>query len=367
MIELKLPSLGADMDAGTLLQWQIEPGDAVARGQVVAVVDTAKAAIEVESWDAGVVHELLLQPGDKVPVGTAMATLLTPGETPDTARRPPARAEPVPAAGRPRISPAARRRAEALGLAPEALRGSGPEGAVTLADVEAAAATAAPPDKTEAMRDTIARLMSRSKREIPHFYLEETVDFSRARDWLRAWNASHGLEERILPAALMLKAVALAARAHPELNGHWREGRYQGAAAVHLGVVLTLKPAGLVAPALRDAADKPLPRLMAELASLVERARAGRLKSGELSEATLTVSALGEQGAEAVLGVIYPPQVALVGFGRIAERPWVADGKLVVAPLLRLSLAADHRVSDGHRAGRFLAEIRARLEAPESL
>lgn len=387
MIDFKLPSLGADMDEGTLLEWRIKPGDTVRRGQVIAVVDTAKAAVDVECWQDGEVFELLIEPGAKVPVGTPIASLLQAGESADSARRqvppkspveqaapaPSIPAEAVAPASRPRVSPAARKRAGELGLDLAALTGSGPHGVVTLEDVEAAGRAPAPAtergpsDRQAAMRQAIAAAMSRSKREIPHYYLSETIALGPAMAWLQARNARSTPEERLLPSVLLLKAVALALREYPQLNGFWREGAFQPAADVHLGVAIALRQGGLIAPALHAVASKPLEQLMGELADLVQRARSGSLRSSELSDASLTVTQLGDQGVDAVFGVIYPPQVALVGFGRIAERPWVEAGQLCVMPCVVASLAADHRVSDGHYGARFLGEVRRLLQSPDSL
>lgn len=376
MIEFNLPSLGADMDEGTLLEWKVRPGDKVERGQVVAVVDTAKAAVDVECWQAGEVFELLVEPGDKVPVGTLLATLLEAGETAANAQRHARRAGPAavaqapspgaPASTRPRISPAARLRAAELGLDVASLRGTGPQGAVTLSDVEAARPVAAV-DRNAAMRQAIASAMSRSKREIPHYYLMESLDLGPLLAWLQAYNAPLPPERRLLPAVALLKAVALALREYPQLNGSWRDGAFHPADGIHLGVAIALRQGGLVAPTLHAVADKDLPTLMDDFVDLVQRARAGSLRSSELEGAGLTVTLLGDQGAESVFGVIYPPQVALVGFGRIAERPWVDGGELCVRPQVNASLAADHRVSDGHYGGRFLAGIHRLLKHPGDL
>jgi pyruvate dehydrogenase E2 component (dihydrolipoamide acetyltransferase) len=389
MIEFKLPSLGADMDEGTLLEWRIKPGDVVKRGQVIAVVDTAKAAVDVECWQDGEVFELLIEPGAKVPVGTPIASLLESGESAESAesaetarhapRTPPVEpvapaisrpAEAVAPASRPRVSPAARKRAGELGLDPAALTGSGPHGVITVEDVEAACLAPTergPIDRTAAMRQTIAAAMSRSKREIPHYYLSETIALGQAMAWLQKRNARSTPEERLLPGVLLLKAVALALREYPQLNGFWREGDFQPAADIHLGMAIALRQGGLIAPALHAVADKSLEQLMGELADLVQRARSGSLRSSELSNASLTITQLGDQGVDTVFGVIYPPQVALVGFGSIAERPWVEDGQLCVMPCVVASLAADHRVSDGHYGARFLADVRRLLQSPDSL
>ena len=354
MIEFKLPSLGADMEEGKLLEWKAKPGDKVKRGDIVAVVDTSKAAVEVEAWEEGTMHEWIVKPGETVPVGTVMALLLAPGEDAATAVRP----APAPAAApsaRRRISPAARKHAEDLGVNLDQVEGSGPQGAVTLEDVERIAAKAAPLDKNAAMRKAIAAAMSRSKREIPHYYLSQAIPMQRATEWLAAENEKRPITGRFLMGALQLKAVALALGDFADLNGFYRDGAYQHAPAVHAGVAISLRQGGLVAPALHDVAALSLDQLMKALADLVRRARAGSLRSSEMSDPTITVTNLGDTGVDAVFPIIYPPQVAIVGFGAIKE------GKVVA------SLGADHRASDGRRGALFLAELARRLQEPEKL
>ena len=366
MIEFRLPSLGADMEQGKLLEWKVAPGQKVVKGDVVAVVDTSKAAVEVEIWEAGTMHELIALPGETYPVGAVLARLLAPGEAPGAA------APPAAASSRQRASPAARKRAAELGLPIDAVAGTGPEGAVTLQDVETAAAkkvTAAPAaeDKQAAMQRAIAAAMSRSKREIPHYYLSEAIPLRKAGAWLERENAARPVAERLLMAALFLKAVARACVRHPEMNGHYREGGFVPGAAVHLGVAISLRHGGLVAPAILDAQSKSLGELMRALSDLVKRARAGSLRSSEVSSPTITVTNLGDEGVETVHGVIYPPQVALVGFGKTGDRPWVEEGRLCALRAVSATLAADHRVSNGHRGALFLAEINRLLQAPEAL
>lgn len=365
MIDFKLPSLGADMDEGKLLEWKVKPGDAVKRGQIVAVVDTRKAAVEVEIWQEGTVHELIVQPGETIPVGTVMATLLAAGETaPFAGAAPPPVRKPV--------SPAARKRAQELGLDASVLTGSGPGGAVTIEDVEKAAAPArAPAEKTVDMRAemrlAIAAAMSRSKREIPHYYLSETIPMRKAVARLASENEGRPVTERLLMGVLQLKAVALALRKFPELNGFYRVGAFEPGKAIDIGVAVSLRQGGLIAPAIHGVDGKSLAELMRDLTDLVKRARAGSLRSSEMSDPTITLTNLGEQGTETVFGVIYPPQVALVGFGRVVERPWAEDGALRAMPVVNASLSADHRVSDGHRGALFLRELREVLQRPEDL
>jgi len=386
VIEFKLPSLGADMDEGTLLEWKVKPGDLVKKGQVVAIVDTSKAAVDVVSWQEGTVAELLVTLGTKIPVGTVLAIFREAGEAPGAAPQakvspaaapaasaaPPAPGEAAAVATRRMVSPAARKHALERGVDIESVTGTGPHGAVTIDDVERAAGQVSvvaptPSDKTAEMRKAIAAAMARSKREIPHYYVAETIPMAGALAWLAQENARRGMAERLLPAVLLLKAVALALRRFPELNGFYREGAYAASAKVHVGVAISLRQGGLIAPALLDADSKPLTPLMQELTDLVKRCRAGSLRSSEMSEPTVTVTNLGDQGTTEVYGVIYPPQVALVGFGRIAERPWAENGGLKVLPAITASLSADHRVSDGHRGALFLIELRELLQRPEEL
>jgi pyruvate dehydrogenase E2 component (dihydrolipoamide acetyltransferase) len=392
-----MPSLGADMDAGTIVEWLVHPGDAVRRGDIVAVVATDKADIEVEVFETGVVEELLVPPGETVPVGAPLARIRAEGApapepaAPEPAAPPPAAPAPTPepeatgeAAAPPTVgatlSPVLRRLAKHLGVDLAAVTGTGPGGTLTRADIEAAAdrgaptaplAPAPPPaparDRAGAMRDALAALMARSKREIPHYYLSTDVDFSRARDWLDATNATKPVTERILPAVLAVKAVALAAREHPEVNGTWVDGGFVPASEVNVGVAISLRDGGLIAPALAIVDAKPLAQVAAELRDLVHRTRNGRLRAAEMSGPTITVTNLGDQGVDRVFGVIYPPQVALVGVGRITERPWARDGMVGAHPVVTLSLSGDHRVSDGHRGGLFLARVDRLLQTPEEL
>jgi pyruvate dehydrogenase E2 component (dihydrolipoamide acetyltransferase) len=267
--------------------------------------------------------------------------------------------------------------AETLGLDLDTIAGTGPDGAVTLQDVRGAVDAAAgaavevaatSQDKRRAaMRASIAALMSRSKREVPHYYLSTSIDLRAATAWLEAENARRSVAERLLPAVLLLKAVAIALKGAPEMNGFFVDGAFRPSPVVHLGVAISLREGGLIAPAIHDADRKSTGELMAALRDLVGRARAGVLRATEMSDPTITVTNLGEQGAETVFGVIYPPQVALVGFGRIVERPWAANGMLGVHPVVTATLSGDHRVSNGHSGARFLAAVAELLQRPEAL
>jgi pyruvate dehydrogenase E2 component (dihydrolipoamide acetyltransferase) len=217
------------------------------------------------------------------------------------------------------------------------------------------------------MRQAIAAAMARSKREVPHFYLASTIDLEPALAWLEAENARRPVPDRLLAGALLLKAVALALRDFPELNARWEAGRVAPSPAIHVGTAIALRGGGLVAPALHDTDRRPLDDLMRSVRDVVERARAGSLRSSELSDPTITVTSLGERGVDTVFPVIYPPQVAIVGFGRIGRRPWVVGNAVVPRRVVTAALAADHRVTDGHRAGRFLDALDRLLQEPAGL
>jgi pyruvate dehydrogenase E2 component (dihydrolipoamide acetyltransferase) len=367
-----MPILGADMSAGTLIAWRKQPGDRVRRGDIIAEVETDKGLIDVEVFTAGVIEKLVVQPGETVPTGAVLAIIREDAEVPGGAAAPAA----APAA-RVRISPAARRRAEQLGIDPAALQGTGPGGVITLEDVERAGAArpAAPAadrpraevDRQARMRQTIAAAMTRSKREIPHYYLSTTIEMHRAMSWLAEENVRRPVPERLLYGVLLIKAVALALHEVPELNGVWHGAEVVRSEAVHMGVAIALRGGGVVAPALHDADRQNLGELMRNFRDLVRRARAGGFRSSELSDPTITVTSLGEQGVETVFGVIYPPQMAIVGFGKVVERPWVVEGAIVTRPVVTATLSADHRVSDGHRGGLFLAAVDRLLQEPARL
>lgn len=401
-----MPSLGADMEFGTVVDWRVKPGDSVRRGEVVALVETEKGVIEVEIFEDGVVDSILVQPGQKVPVGATLAILggeqgaqrdevaikrreSTESEPIDTASLAGAvAAQPVTQSARPAstetmrralVSPLARKRAGELGVDLGGVAASAPDGVITAEDIERAArkapastaasvATSAAKDfDIGAMRRVIASAMARSKREIPHYYLASTVDMQRTLSWLTSENAKRPVTKRLLCSALLIRAVALALKSAPELNGFWVEDGFKPGEAINIGVAISLRQGGLINPAIHDVDKKNLDEVMESMLDLVNRARTGHLRGSELSDGTITVTNLGEQGVQTVFGVIYPPQVALIGFGKITEKPVATNGLLGVRPMIDVSLSADHRASDGHRGGRFLLAIERLLQEPENL
>jgi len=375
-----MPSLGADMESGTLTEWHVEPGDVVKRGDVVASIETSKGIIDIEIFADGIIETLLAGPGTEVPVGRPLARYRPTGTPEPAPGVPPSPHAPptlpsvpppqTPSATRPATarrlaSPAARKRAAELGLDLDKVEARA-GGAVTLADVEQAAAARPAAGPTD-MRGTIGQAMSRSKREIPHYYLGTTIDMRSASRWLEQHNTAHPVTERLIYGVLLIKAVARAVTRFPELNGWWREGRFDAAHAVNVGTAIRLRDGGLIAPALLAADRRPLAELMHAYQELVQRARTGGLRATELASATITISSIGEGGVDTLYPIIHPPQVAIVGFGALVTRPWCSGESLVAARVINATLAADHRVSDGHRGSAFLVAVADHLQRPEDL
>lgn len=392
MVEFRMPSLGADMEAGFLREWKVKPGDHVNRGDIIAEVETQKGIIDIEVFNEGVIGELVIKEDDEVPVGTLMTYILSADEKPVTSQpvmikengKEPPSSPPVndqvkqvhmPPAHHIRASPLAKRIAAEKGIDITLIKGSGPEGAIVRKDVEKTLAeqpaTPAPPvkpqkDFTENIRMAVAAAMSKSNREIPHYYLQTRVDMSRAIQWLEDVNKQRPSKDRLLPAVLLIKAVARALDDVPDLNAWWDNG-LQRKEEINIGFVVSLRTGGIVVPAIHNADLKSLDELMKDLSDLIPRARALRLKSSELADSTITLTSLGEGAVETVYGVIYPPQVALVGFGGISEEPWAQNGLVGARPVQTITLAADHRATDGSTGNKFLTAIKSYLTQPELL
>ncbi len=400
-----MPSLGADMEAGKLVEWLVQPGDTVKRGDVVAVVETQKGAIEIEIFEEGKVGRLEAELGVELPVGAPLAVIFGEGEAAPVDAEPapepalektPAPEQPTPPApavadapvapappaappvqppvGAPTASPAARVRAHELGTDLATIKGSGPGGVIVLSDLEGTGAVAPSEPKPattgspiQEMRKAIAAAMTRSKQTIPHLYLSHTIDIQRAVDWLAVRNKDSTPADRLLLGAVFVRVAALAAAKAKNLNGHYLADGFHPSETVNPGVAVALRGGGLVAPALMDVPAMTLDETMAGMRDLVTRARAGRLRSSEMTEGTLTVTALGEAGPEEMIGVIFPPQVAIVGLGAPQIRPWVVDGKVVPRTVVTLCVSADHRVVDGRQVARFITAFETLIQAPEEL
>ena len=209
--------------------------------------------------------------------------------------------------------------------------------------------------------------MARSNREIPHYHLARDVDLATLDSWLITRNADRPIAERVLPAALYIRAVALAAARHPELNGYWIDNEFEAGTAVNVAMAISLRKGGLVTPHVGAADECSVDDIMSTLTEMVAAARTGTLRSSWMTGATITITNLGDTGADLVHGVISPPQVALVGFGRVSQRPWVVDDVLVIRPVVTITLAADHRATDGAVGSRFLTTLATLLGDPEKL
>lgn len=346
------------MESGTLVEWKVKPGDKVKKQDIIAVVDTDKAAIEIECWQAGTVEKLIVEPGEKVPVGTVLALLRedAPISEPVTSAKP----EEV-QGKRLRITPRARGLAQKLGIDIQTIKGTGPSGEIIESDIQKLVSKETPKEEPlvsviVSMQKVIAAAMTKSKREIPHYYISNEIDMTSSLAWLEKHNSSKPPQQRIIYAVLLIKALALAAKDHPEFNGFWIDGSFKKASDVNVGIVISLRQGGLLAPAICHSDQMNLEELMSSLTDLVARARAGNLRSSEVSDSTITMTNLGETGADSVFGVIYPPQVAIIGFGKINSRRGIIT-----------SLSGDHRVSDGHRGSLFLKTIGQYLQSPEKL
>ncbi len=439
-----MPSLGADMEQGTIVEWLVGPGDQVHRGDIVAVVATEKSDLDVEIFDDGVIDQLVIPVGQTVAVGTVLATVTVGPAEPVGAgavatERTAVAAVPVAVAttvehprptvlspmirhladqlhvdlsevqpkvpsgrvhredveraaarlptaepatrdrstahgrGRHLASPRARRLAAQRGVDLTDVVGTGPGATVVGADVldrplhPSEPITQGEPGRQLSRRRAIGDLMTRSWQTVPQYHLRHRISVEHALDWLDEHNAVAPVEERVLPAALLLRAVALAAASCDDVNGSWADGRFERSAQVHLGVAVALRTGGLLTPSIRSADRLSLLQLMAELRQLVTRARTGRLRASDTTDATITVTNLGDVGVDEVTGVIFPPQVAIVGFGAIQREAWVAEDSVGVHRVVHATLAADHRVSDGRIGARFLATIDRLLQEPEQL
>lgn len=396
MIEFKMPSLGADMDAGTLIEWRKKPGDTVKRGDIIAEVETQKGLIEVEVFDEGIISELLIKEGTKVPVGTVLA-LINPSqselETPKEVV--PEKTEIQPTEEKIaektvveklkethlKVSPLAKRIASENGIELSKIEGTGEEGVITKEDVEKAIAqrdkiTEIPKEsienkeksgfKTESIRSAVAAAMSKSNREIPHYYLDKKIDLTKSLDWLFEKNQQRTIQKRILPAALLIKAVAKSLLDYPDLNAVWEDGLQQKK-EINIGFVVSLRGGGIIVPAIHNADLKSVEEIMEALNDIIPRARAMILRSSELSDSTITITNMGEGGADLVYGIIYPPQVAIIGFGSSSEQPFAENGMVGIRTVLNATLAGDHRATDGLVGSGFLATLNKNLQNPELL
>lgn len=387
MSKFLMPSLGADMESAVLMEWMVKEGDHVTKGQVVAEVETSKGVIEIEVFEEGIVEKIMVDPETECDVGTPLAMIQSINEEPlkDEKKSVFKTIQPSPEAEleqeavdeievaeenlqkRIKISPAARKKARELGVDLDALS-SKAKGTIHISEVETAATPKGKaPVVEDGMRQAIAKAMSRSNAEIPHYYLSSSINMSPALEWLEQLNSKRSIKDRVLPAALLIRAVVQAVEEIPELNGFWKDGSLHMSEAVNPGIAIALRKGGLITPALLNTQEMSLDKTMQALSDLVSRTRAGKLRGSELTQQSITITNLGDLGVERVYGVIYPPQVALVGLGRIIETPWAENDALSVQKVMQATLAGDHRATDGRTGALFLDKLNQFLQRPEEL
>jgi pyruvate dehydrogenase E2 component (dihydrolipoamide acetyltransferase) len=364
-----MPALGMAQETGKVLRWLKAEGDRVAQGEPLLEIETDKATVELEAPGEGILARVSAAVGESVPVGQVIALILTPGETVPTATpvaaplpaasaAPGAAAPPAPPATAPsgpphrvQASPKARRLARERGVDLAPLTGSGPGGAVLAADLAAAPALS-----------TTWRLMAertaQSWMTVPHFFLFRIVDAStliQHRDTVRPQVPDLTYTD------LLVKAVALALREHPQVNARWEQGGIVTIPAVNIGVAVAADR-GLVVPVIHGADRLTLAEITGRRTDLVARARDGKLRPDDLRDGTFTISNLGMYAVDAFTAIINPPQAAILAVGRIADRVVAIDGAPAVRPTLALSLSCDHRVIDGARGAAFLDSLADLLE-----
>jgi pyruvate dehydrogenase E2 component (dihydrolipoamide acetyltransferase) len=423
MGEFTMPSLGADMEAGVLTEWKVKTGDSVKRGDIIAEVETQKGVIEIEVFEDGIIEKILIEPGQEVPVGTVLAIIASTGTAPTKGKsektaieisaedsksypapksanpqiEPPV-TEPIkvipsttppPLKGRVRATPLARKMAEEMGIDLAGITGTGEDGIIVKEDIEKATSqpeVKSPEEKhipepvtekssvvarrepiQDPMRKAIAAAMSKSNREIPHYFLSSRFDMKLPLEWLETENKKRPIKDRLLPPVLFIKAIAKALELVPDLNASWINDALVPAEQINIGMVISLRKGGIIVPAIPDANKKSLDEIMQVTMDITLRARESKLKASDINSATVTLTNLGDRGAEAVYGLIYPPQVAIIGIGKVSEQPWAEQGMLDVRPVVTVTLVGDHRATDGQAGSRFLEAMNKYLQQPELL
>jgi pyruvate dehydrogenase E2 component (dihydrolipoamide acetyltransferase) len=353
-----MPSLGADMDQGKIMEWKIAPGDTIKKGQTMAIVETTKSAVEIESFHDGKVLELIAQIGEMISVGKPIATF-------DVLEAPLIQPIPQVYGERVKISPIAKRLAEMNHLNWEQLKGSGLEGEIELKDVEAILGKKEASTSVVNLRKAIAKSMGQSKKEIPHFYLKSRILIDALLQRLDEKNKLLPAEKRLLLPVLFIRAITLALKDFPELNGYYKNDSFLPQSAIHIGYAFAVKSGGVMVPAILDCHQLKLEELNTAFLQLASRVERGELKNRELTEGTVTITNVGDLGSDEVYGIIFPPQVALIGIGRIHKEPIALDNQVKLSWVIDLTLSIDHRVTDGITASRFLNTVDRHLQQTE--
>lgn len=371
-----MPALGLSQDSGKLLRWFVAEGQPVAQGQKLMEIETDKVTVEIEAPASGLLAAVQAQAGDVVPVGHVVAVILAPGESPPVSvtqpgpavlsppRLPATIATPsaqpaVPVQGRRTpASPKARRLAEERGVDLSRLKGSGPDGEITTADV-LAAVPSAQMIAASGVWQTMADRLTRSWTTVPHFYLTREVHAQGLIDWRKRFHAA-------VPAVtftdLLVSLGGRTLRQFPRLTARWDDGRIVSESQLGIGVAVATDD-GLIVPVIPRPDELSVEEIARLRHDLVTRAQAGRLRPDDIRGGTFTISNLGMHGVDTVSPIINPPQAAILGVGRIADRVVAIAGSLAVRPTLILTLTCDHRVVDGARAAEFLDALAQAIES----
>ena len=399
-----MPQMGYDMKEGKVVRWLKKEGEDVARGEVIAEIETDKAIVDFEAYTGGVLGKIVADEGVAIAVGGLIAVITAPGEAvpddiatasapseaaeekaapTDAAPAPTPAAAPAASAGEVRASPLARRLARERGVDLATITGTGPGGRIVETDIPDQAApastqaaapvgSAAPVPMTSEnvelsrMRQAIARVTVDSKREAPHFYVAVEVDMTKAMSFRRDINDEVDAEKRVSVNDLIVKASAIAISRHPKFNSFFREDHLQMNASINVGIAIALE-SGLIVPGISACENKSLMEIATASRDLVSRANSGTLRNDEYSGTTFSVSNLGMFDVDSFTAIIFPPHAAVLAVGTVKEQPVVRDGALAVAQIMKATLSTDHRVADGAEAAQFLVEIKKLLENPVSL
>ena len=405
-VEIVMPALEMAQETGTLVRWLKKEGERVGKGELLMEIETDKALVEIEATDSGILSNITAQPGDEVPVGQVIALLLSEQEQVGGPSRLPSSTE-VPAEDQkkplseatvtqprkeggqsgsvqpivaPKLAPAspkARRLARERGIDLSAISGSGPQGSRSTDDVLRTAAevpgTSKPGSadyevvRITGMRKTIAERLHRSHQAAPHISLTVSVVMSQVRQRVKELKAKAespvGTPGTVT--AILSKAVAAALIQHPRVNSHLIEQEIREYHVVHLGMAVALED-GLVVPVIRNVESKSVAAIQSELEDLIPRARSRRLHAEEMKDGTFTISNLGMFGIEQFSAILNPPEVGILSVGAIRDIPVGVEGKVVLSPMMQVTVNVDHRAVDGAVAARFLNFLKEILENPDS-
>jgi pyruvate dehydrogenase E2 component (dihydrolipoamide acetyltransferase) len=393
--KIVMPALEMAQETGKLVSWLKQEGQTVAKGEPLLEIETDKAVMEIESPGDGVLVAITAQPGAEVPVGQTIAWLVGPGEAPpvedapsESGRR--MTAEPQappptvagdfaasPAAAQAKISPKARRLAKEHGVDLSRLRGSGPGGEILATDILALAKAGSIPAQSVPAQTEIetlsstAKLMAerttRSWTSVPHFFVVRDVDASALlaarEEFLPEVEKAFGV--RLTHTDLLVALIAPLLAKHPRMNATWTDQGIRLNPQVNLAVAIAVED-GVVAAVIPHADTTALGEIAVQRRHMAERAKAGRLRSSDLTGATFTISNLGMYNVDAFSAIISPPQVAILAIARIADRVVPVDGKPGVRPMMTLTLSSDHRVVDGARAAMFLDDVAEAIRQPKT-